>query len=177
MEVKSAGGDEYGQISSGCLTLTGRLGVFKLNEGDPSDPETGNGSIVNNKRSVKISWDTTELKQTFPGSGWTDLWRYSEYGSAKQRKPKLDPFDVFYLPVRVMDADPDVLDYERPMLTGLTLLPTGKKNGQFRRTGQFEISNHWIKDSVTPFTNPTNILDPRFYVSKHKNGEYVISII
>lgn len=106
----------------------------------------------------------------------TRLRRYSRYGTEKGPNIEVNPLDVFYLPVRIMDADPDSSDSERPVLTGLLLLPTGKK-GQFRRVGQFERMEHWDENEIESLTETTRILDYRFFLSRQKHGEYSISII
>jgi hypothetical protein len=84
---------------------------------------------------------------------------------------------VFYMPFRTMDEDASNVDYEMPMLKGLLLLPKGNKRGEYRRIGQFEISEHWWSNSIAPFTNPTKILSPKRYVSAGKGGQYTIIIV
>lgn len=126
------------------------------------------------------SWDTQEIEAMFGKSGErTSLWRYSTYGTGKGSYRSLNSLDVFYLPVRVMDADPSGNDYEAPMLTGLLLLPTGKQRGHFRRVGQFGLSEQWTRHderAIEPLTKPTGILDDCFFISKNKGGQYTIYI-
>jgi hypothetical protein len=79
-----------------------------------------------------------------------------------------------------MDSDPEGNGFEQPMLTGLLLLPTGKKNVQFPRVGQFELSHHWLRyddGTIQPLTETTKILDSRYFVSRHKHGDYTVSIV
>lgn len=75
-----------------------------------------------------------------------------------------------------MEADSDGSDVERPILTGLVLLPTGKKR-QFSRVKQFELCEHRGRKEIETLTETTRILDPRFFVSRHKYGEYSIAVI
>jgi len=125
-----------------------------------------------------MSWDTKELEHQFSKSGDTKLWRYYEYGLAKETEHRADPLDVFYMPVRVMDENPNNTGHpEEPTLKGLLLLPTRKKNGYFRRVGRFEISEHCTGIEVSPFTNKMRALSPRFYISKGKNGDYTIIVV
>lgn len=163
------------------MTLTGRLGVFRIDKEKLGNPVNGNGNLIRTQRWVVASWDTQELEAIFGKSGQnTVLWRYSTYGTGKGSSGSMNSLDVFYLPVRVMDADPDESDYELPMLTGLLLLPTGKQKGLYRRVGQFELSEQWLrggKESIEPLTESTSILDTRFFVSKHKHGQYTICIV
>jgi hypothetical protein len=177
VDVQPSSNDVFGQVRSGNLTLTGRLGVFRINKGGFQKPGDM-GNIIGTERLVRTSWDTLDAEKQYGESGKTRLWRYSRYGNAKGPRMKQHQLDVFSLPVRIMDADATEVDYEMPLLTGLLLLPTGKKQGQFRRVGQFEITEQWWGGNViTPFTNETNIVDERFFVFKHKNGDYTISIV
>jgi hypothetical protein len=157
--------------------MTGRLGVLRIDKKKSENAGSYDESLINIKRRVIASWDTVEIEKVFGESGYIELWRYSEYGTAKGMKQKPDSLDVFYLPVRVMDAVPYVGDFEYPVLTGLLLLPTGKKNGQFRRVGQFEIPKDLDTNSIAPFTNKTNVLDQRFFMSKDKKGNFTVSIV
>jgi hypothetical protein len=163
------------------MILTGRLGVFRIEKGKLDSQIHGNGNIIPIKQWIAASWDSQELEAIYGKTGrHTYLWCYSTYGTARGPGKGLNPFDVFYMSVRIMDADPDTSDYERPMLTGLLLLPTGKRNGQYRRVGQFELSEHWFKhekESIEPLTGSTGIMDKRFYMSKHKHGQYTISVV
>lgn len=93
----------------------------------------------------------------------------------------MHPLDIFFAPVRVMDADPVGHDAEQPMLTGLLLLPTGNKKGTFRRVRQFELSGQWIhphEEAFESLSKSTVLLDDRLYVSRHiKRGQYTIRIV
>jgi hypothetical protein len=76
-----------------------------------------------------------------------------------------------------MKCDPDGSDWPQDMITGLLLMPTGRKNGEYNRVGQFEMSEQWSKDSVRPLAAQTEVLDSRFYAVKHKTGEYTVTIV
>lgn len=179
----------FGQVKAGSMNLTGRLGVFRIDKENSSNPISRNGDIIPTKRWVHASWDTKEVQDIFAKPGHnTDLpgyevylWRYSSYRTGKRSNEDLDPLDVFYMPVRIMEADPNGYDYERPMLTGLLLLPTGKRKGEYRRVGQFELSEHDIRsedgESIESLTETTRISDNRFFVSRRKNGEYTICVV
>jgi hypothetical protein len=177
-QMQLVGSDEFGQVSSGCLTMTGRLGVFRIDKEKSGNAGSNNEILVNIQRWVKVSWDTVEIEKVFGKPGDTVLWRCSQYGTAKGTKLKRDSLDVFYLPVRIMDTNRDTHGFEIQMLTGLPLLPTGKKYGQFRRVGQFETLYDWDTiNYIGPFTNKSNVLDERFFMSKHKNGDFTVSIV
>jgi hypothetical protein len=135
------------------------------------------GNILSKTHRIFISWDTVERQRTFGKSGDTQIWRHSRFGIPKGPMATPHPLDVFYLPIRIMDADPDDTDWEAPFLSGLLLLPTKNKNGEFRRVGHFEMSEHQEVDSVRPLAQKTDVLDPRFFISKHSSGDYTISIV
>ena len=181
VNVQLAETGKFGQVSSGYLNLIGRLGVFRIDKENPDNPVDEIGNLVYPKRWITASWDTQELEEMFGKSGrHTDLWRYSTYGTGQGSSGNMNSLDVFYMPVRIMNADPDESDYEQPMLTGLLLLPTGKQKGQYRRVGQFELSEHWLRsgeESLEPLTETTRILDSRFFISRHKHGEYTIVVV
>jgi hypothetical protein len=181
VSVQLAETGPFGQATSGYMNLTGRLGVFRIEKEKLDTPVNGNGDLICTKRWVMASWDTQELEDIFGRSGrQTHLWRYSTYGTGKGSSGNMNSLDVFYMPVRIMDADPDGSDYEQPMLTGLLLLPTGKQKGEYRRVGQFELSKRWTRhdeESIEPLTETTRILDNRFLVSRRKHGQYTVCII
>ncbi len=145
-------------------------------------PDPDDETIVQQMRHLFISWDNKELTERFSKGGWTDVQRYCRYGPPYHTKRKLRAsrsLDVFYLPFRLMDYNVVGQELERPKLSGLLLLPTKKKNGEFRRVGHFELDGGLDGDisSLTPFTNETAILDGRYYVSKEQNGDYTITVI
>jgi hypothetical protein len=99
--------------------------------------------------------DVGEFEYVIGPSSKTIVWRYSTYGSTPiSGKAVANVLDVLYMPFRTMDEDASNVDYEMPMLKGLLLLPKGNKPGEYRRVGQFEISEHWWRNSIAPFTNP-----------------------
>jgi hypothetical protein len=153
------------------------LGVFRVDRDNQNTPGSHTGNLVGKKKWIIASWDTIEQQKAFGNSEHTEVWRYGRFGIPKGSMAKVHALDVFYLPVRIMDADPDERDWEAPMISGLLLLPTRKKNGEFRRVGQFEMSEHWEENSVRPLAEKTDILDPRFFISKHNIGDYTISIV
>ena len=178
--VQLAETGKFGQAKSGFLTLTGRLGVFRIDKENQDHPVSGNGNLIRTKRWVLASWDTQELEAALRGSVRNiNLWRYSTYGNGKDSSGSSNSLDVFYMPFRVMEADAGGYDYEMPMVTGLLLSPTGKQKGLYRRIGQFELSQQWLskEESIEPMTESTSILDKRFFVSKHKRGQYTICIV
>ncbi|KAK6082867.1 heterokaryon incompatibility protein [Seiridium cupressi] len=126
------------------------------------------------------SCDTLDNQAVFGLSGRTELWRYIEYGTKtitkSKSKARTGQLNVFHLPMRIMDADPDERDWEAPMLTGLLLLPA-ERDGHYRRIGQYEVSEHWEAGSVAFFTNKTVLLDSTMYISKDTKGDYKINII
>lgn len=121
VDVQPSSNDVFGQVRSGNLTLTGRLGVFRINKGGFQKPGDM-GNIIGTERLVRTSWDTLDAEKQYGESGKTRLWRYSRYGNAKGPRMKQHQLDVFSLPVRIMDADATEVDYEMPLLTGLLLL-------------------------------------------------------
>jgi hypothetical protein len=157
--------------------MTGRLGIFRINKDGSSLPDPGDVTIVHTQRRVDVYWDTIALRKKYGKSGETKVWRYCEYISPKASKSNKWLLDVFYLPVRIMHADPYTYDYERPMLTGLLLLPTGKKNGQFRRVGVYELSEFSVENGIAPLINTTQQINPTYFVSRGKNYKYTIEII
>ncbi|ORY57732.1 uncharacterized protein BCR38DRAFT_501249 [Pseudomassariella vexata] len=179
-QVTPLGSREFGQVKSGCLTITGRLGVFRIDKSKTmtNPPVNGKGKLVSKKTWIAASWDTLETEAVFGPSGRTELWRYTEYGTQgnSKTKAKANQLNVFCLPTRIMNADPVNIDYEAPMLTGLLLLPGGK-NGYYRRIGQYEVSEHWEDGSVAAFTNKTTLLDSSLYISKDKKGNFKIVIV
>ncbi len=183
VSVQLAKTGEYGQAQSGTLTLTGRLGVLRIvktptNAGGHKDAD---GNPESKKLWIVPSWDTQELAEQFGTSGQrTYVKRYPTYWTRKGTKLSMHPLDVFFVPVRVMDSDPDESDYEQPMLTGLLLLPTGDKKGTFRRVGQFELSGHWMRpyeEAFETLSKSTARLDSELYLSKDKRGRYTIRIV
>ena len=183
MSVQLAETGEYGQAQSGTLTLTGRLGVLRIvkNSANDGDHQDASGMPESKKLWIAPSWDTQELAEQFGTSGQrTYVQHHSTYWTRKGARRSMHPLDVFFVPVRVMDSDPDGADYEQPMLTGLLLLPTGDKKGMFRSVGQFELSGHWIRPHEEAFeslSKSTAHLDNTLYVSKHKRGQYTICIV
>lgn len=180
--VKLTDTGSFGQVRSGLVTLTGRLGVFRIDHDKTDTTPGGNGAFDIKKRWIKASWDTTEIMDNFGKSGDTDVWRYTTYGISSEAPPHA--LDVFYMPFRIMEADPDEYDYERPMLTGVLLLPVGdRRRGIFRRVGQFEMSEFWDRPEETGeslidvLSEPTSIVDSRFYVSRRKKSTYTICIV
>jgi hypothetical protein len=175
--VRLAGKEEFGQVRSGVLHMTGRLGVFRIDVEGRGDLASEEGDLIPTKGQIYPSWDTKEIEEIFGQSQRkVFLWRYTRYGIENGANGEVDPLDVFYLPVKIMAADPDGTDLETPILTGLLLLPTGKK-GQFRRVGQFEAFKRWHENEIETLTETTRILDPRFFLSRHKHGVYCVSII
>lgn len=172
---------KFGQVRSGCVILTGCLGVFKIENEVPDDRKTESGTLDHTRRWVAASWDTQELEAKFGKSNQhTNLRRYLTYGIGKGSSRSSDSLDVFYVPLRLMDSDTEDTDMEEPMLTGLLLLPLGKQKGVYQRIGQFELSQQWLRAgdrSIEPLTESTNILDQRLFVSKQKYGKYTICII
>ncbi|KAK9793099.1 putative Heterokaryon incompatibility domain-containing protein [Seiridium cardinale] len=173
---------KFGQVSSGCLTIIGRLGVFRVDASKTLKvpPVNGKGKLAARKTWIQASWDTQDNQAVFGPSGRTELWRYIEYGTKIITKPKskakADQPNVFCLPMRIMGADPDERDWEAPMLTGLLLLPA-ERDGHYRRIGQYEVSEHWEDGSVAFFTNKTVLSDSTMYILKDTKGDYKINII
>ncbi|KAF4438788.1 HET-domain-containing protein [Fusarium austroafricanum] len=115
----------YGHVRSGHLTLTGRLGVFRIINNEPEISVNTNENPGIKRPWVRAFWDTQELTEKFgTPDPRTYVKHHSTYGAEKGIKGSMDPRDIFFAPVRVMDSDPDGSDYEQPMLTGLLLLPT-----------------------------------------------------
>lgn len=156
--------------------MTGRLGVFRISKCKAGKAGAHSGNLAGAKRWICCWWDTTDHEQAFGRSGQKELWQYTAYGTAKKSQAKTNLSDVFYLPVRIMDSDPDVVGYKQPTLTGLLLQPTGKTNGQFRRVGVFEGSKRWGSE-VVRITGKTDILDSKFFVEKRGNGDYTVTIV
>ncbi|KAK6078298.1 heterokaryon incompatibility protein [Seiridium cupressi] len=173
---------KFGQVSSGCVTITGRLGVFRVDASKTLKvpPANGKGKLAARKTWIPASCDTLDNQAVFGLSGRTELWRYIEYGTKtitkSKSKARRGQLNVFHLPMRIMDADPDERDWEAPMLTGLLLLPA-ERDGHYRRIGQYEVSEHWEAGSVAFFTNKTVLLDSTMYISKDTKGDYKINII
>jgi hypothetical protein len=116
-------------------------------------------------------------QEVFGISGDMEVWRYTTFGTSKRPQPEFDALDVFYLSVRVMGRDPYTIGSETPILRGLLILPTGKKNGQFRRVGMFEVCDHFKTLPLGDFTCATDISDSRFFKTRHENGGYTVSIV
>ncbi|KAK9420088.1 putative Heterokaryon incompatibility domain-containing protein [Seiridium unicorne] len=120
---------KFGQVSSGCVTIIGRLGVFRVEASKALKvpPANGKGKLAARKTRIQASWDTLDNRAVFGLSVRTELWRYIEYGTKtitkSKSKARTGQLNVFHLPMRIMDADPDERDWEAPMLTGLLLLP------------------------------------------------------
>lgn len=183
VSVQLAETGEYGQAQSGTLTLTGRLGVLRIvkNVSNDKDHQDADRNPESKKLWIAASWDTQELAEQFGTSGQrTYVKHHPTYWTRKGARLSMHPLDVFFVPVRVMDADPDEHDYEQPMLTGLLLLPTGDKKGTFRRVGQFELSGHWMRpyeEAFETLSKSTARLDSELYLSKDKRGRYTIRIV
>jgi hypothetical protein len=176
-QVQPSRNDEFGQIKSGNLTMTGRLGVFRINKDKRSQPGSHSGNLADTKvLKVLGLWDTTEYEQTFGVSGITQLWIYTTYGTTK-KPAEVHLLDVFYLLVRVIDHKTEVQGLGQYRLSGLLLLATGKKKGQFRRIGMFEVRGNWGTGLLSEFSCKTDILDPRFFKRKRGNGDYTVSIV
>jgi hypothetical protein len=180
--VQLADTGSFGQVRSGIVTLTGRLGVFRIDRDKTESEPAGNGTFDLTKRWISASWDTTEIMANFGKSGETDVWRYITYGISSEAP--LHALDVFYMPFRIMEADPDENDYERPMLTGVLLLPVGDgRRGVFRRVGQYEMSEFWDRPEdegeslIEVLSESTSIADGRFYVARRKKRTYTIYIV
>ncbi|KAL7755761.1 hypothetical protein ACKLNR_014288 [Fusarium oxysporum f. sp. zingiberi] len=182
VSVRPAKTGKYGHALSGILALTGRLGVFRIVKNEPENSVNVNGSLGSKRPWIQASWDTQELAEKFGASEpRTYVQHHSTYGTEKGTRRGMHPLDIFFAPVRVMDADPDRYDYEQPMLTGLLLLPTGNKKGTFRRVGQFELSGHWKRPHEEAFeylAKSTVLLDNRLYLSRHiKREQYTIRVV
>ncbi|KAL2064515.1 hypothetical protein VTL71DRAFT_3652 [Oculimacula yallundae] len=172
-----AGPDEFGQVRSGILHITGRLGVFRIEKAASNDPAPQDEKLLTTNMELDISWDTVEVEDRFgKSSKGTCVGCYSQYGFGHGPSIEDGLLDVFYLPVRIMTADPNSCYAERPMLTGLLLLPTGDK-GQFRRVGQSERVVFQGEDDWEGLTETTNILDARFFSTRQNHGEYSISVV
>ncbi|KAG4442991.1 hypothetical protein IFR05_001522 [Cadophora sp. M221] len=124
-----AGTDEFGQVRSGVLHITGPLSVVRIDKESSHNPDAGDEDLILLKIQANILWDTKEVEETFGKSHRnTNKRRYSRYDTKKRASEEVNPLDVFYLPVRIMEAaDPCSNFSERPVLTGLLLLPTGQK--------------------------------------------------
>ena len=179
VEVKLATSAEFGQVSSGTLSLTGPIGVLRLEKEGSQPPSSDDENIIHERRWVLTHWDTKELEERYGPSQYTGAWRYSTYGSSNRIKHVSNCLDVFYMPFRTMDFCEDGDDWEWPKFAALLLLPTGKKRGQYRRVGQLECLSRqgeraW---SGSALKNKTKIQNPSFYVMEHKSGEYEITIV
>jgi hypothetical protein len=176
--VKLVTKDKFGQVGSGSLTLTGPLGVLRLEkEGIPS-PSPDDETIVQEQRRILVHWDTKELEQGFGQSGERLVWRYSTYGPSSKGKHVPNALDVFYMPVRYMEFCPEGSEFQWPTLAGLLLQPVGKKRGQYRRVGLFERSGiNETNRSCATFWNKTKVLNPGYYTIEHRSGEYDITIV
>jgi hypothetical protein len=177
VDIKLVSENDFGQASSGSLVLTGPLGVLRIEKDGLALPSTGDDSMVHMQRSLEIHWDTEEMERQFSKTSYSVVRRYSRYGSTSGKGHSISPQDVFYMPVRLMDYDVGPLDYQVPMLQGLPLR-RGKTSGQFRRVGHFRISAQCCNGTadIAAFRNKTKILDPRYYISAKKNGDYTILI-
>jgi hypothetical protein len=164
------------------MVLAGHLGVLRINKDNSETADGPYGTLVSDKGTLGASWDTKELEVRFGKSHReTSYWRYSTYGTRRRSTAKPHTLDVFYVSVRIMNADPDLYDWSTPYLTGLLLLPTGMQDGEYYRVGQFEYCNRSkapeyiaLFDHLTP---STRIVDKRYFVSKQKRGQYTISVI
>lgn len=176
----------FGQVRSGVVILTGHLGVMRIVKDEVDGADNLNGTLVDDTGTLEASWDTWEMVEQFNKSGihsWdTSFRRYSTYRPISGSAASLHSSDVFFVPVRKMKADHHDWDYEVPVLTGLFLLPTGSKNGYYKRVGQFEFSERVVQrdeaDKVFDhLTRSTGLTDPRYFVSKQKRGRYTIAIV
>lgn len=171
---------EYGQFQSGTLTLTGRLSVLRLPRDGTDRPGSRIGKLHEEERHIRAHWDLLETQEMYGlQTIVTAVWKYSTYGTPGDipATAHVDPMDVFYMPFRIMDWDPDGRDYDGLMLTGLLLRPTGSRQGEYCRIGQFEMSEHWVEKSVRPLVDTTEILDEHLFVSRGREGRYIITVV
>jgi hypothetical protein len=183
VSVQLASTEPFGQVKSGLLTLTGHLGVFRIKQsGHDAAPSDVAGNLDPTDLQISASWDTKDPSLPQSSSPRTldlnlAIWRYTTYhGLNRSTNPLID---VFYMPVRLMDADANEADYEAPVVTGLLLTPLGGRNGYYRRIGQFELAEQWLPrgQTVEAMTRSTGIADRRFFVEKHKRGKYTICVV
>lgn len=177
--TRASGRDGFGQVHSGKVVLSGLLGALRLDPDGETRGSINSDVIVDIPRRARLHWDTSEFEERFYPSGDTDIWRYATYGARsgkKKAKHKHGASDCFLMPFRTM-GHADGRDYDMPYLVGLLLLPTGQANGQYRRVGLLEISDHWWENEHKPFTNPTRILSPQYFVSVERDGWYTINVI
>jgi Heterokaryon incompatibility protein (HET) len=178
--TKAASGNIYGQIGSGSLKMTGRLGVLRIKKDDAPLPDPADENLVHIERQARIHWDTQDLEHQYCPSGDHVVWRYTTYTTPASTTQCVSRYlDVFVMPVRIMEEDPDGRDWEAPLLVGLLLLPTRKRKGQYRRVGLIEATQHWYGDNaVKPFTNTTKIRETAFFAAAgDAEGEYVVEIV
>jgi hypothetical protein len=159
--------------------MTGRLGVLRIGRDYRLQPGPHSGNLADTKfLTGRCFWDTTEYEQTYGGSGIKALWKYTTYGTTEKSQAETNLLDVFYLPVRFLDSKTKYKGIKPAVLSGLLLLPTGKKKGKFRRVGMFEVGGDlWMTGPVGKFTDQTDILDSRFFMKKRGNGDYTVSIV
>jgi hypothetical protein len=161
-QVQPSGNDEFGPIKSGALTITGPLGIFRINRygGFQHIPRSGN---LDDSKDLLVDgwWDTTDYTRIFGKSGYTCLRKYPAYGGTEESQTEANLLDVFYLPIRAVYTDT-----KTELLSGLLLLPTGKKEGQFRRVGIFETGTTFGDGPIHEFMGKTDIFDSRFFKRK-----------
>lgn len=177
---------KFGAVKSGNLTLTGHLGVFRIEKEDQQHSHRGNIQLSPEELRVLIFWDTKEIQtrvtscQKAPANGGTWIKRYSAFHyNDEAYNSTLGVSDIFYMPFRVMDADYFGFDYEDPVLTGMLLLPVDGRDGFYQRIGQYEIPERWLEkgESLEPMTRSTEIMDKRYFLKKHKHDRYTICVV
>jgi len=175
-QVQPSKNDEFGQIKSGNLTITGRLGVLKINKDDGFQPGSHSVKLTDTAYfSCTFWWDTTEYKQAFGEASLTQVRKYTTYGTTQKSQGQVDRLDIFYLPVRSTHRKGQEDTWTT--LSGLLLLPTGEKKGQFRRVGMLELIGYYAQGPIPECTRTTDILDSRFFKRKRGNGYYTVSIV
>jgi hypothetical protein len=164
-------------VTSGRLTLTGPLGVIRLGKDDPEPKSTDLPGFYRKRWTAKMFSDTLDLPKSQPLCGTTSFRRFISAGSETSSNWTPGDLDIFYMPIRLMDEFFDDMSTEHPILKGLLLKPTGKKNGEYKRIGMFETSDVWDGNCVQAFRcNRTDICSPEYFVSEH-GTKYTITIV
>ncbi|KAK4955314.1 hypothetical protein LTR10_007509 [Elasticomyces elasticus] len=173
-KVESITSDQFGQVSSGSLVVTGPLKVLKLGR-----PETFSQDLTRETRDyeTEIFWDTKELQERFNREISNSVWEYKIYHAA----PACNVLsDVFFMPVRLMDHA-YLGDDQAPMLQGLLLLPCADTRGTYQRVGQLTLFAQQeptaFEEGRQPLQSGTEVMDHRYYQSALGHGEYTIVIV
>jgi hypothetical protein len=173
VETKRHKNDEFGRVISGSLTLTGPLGVLRLEHDAPESKDIRVANFYHKKRMAKMFSDSMALPKSHPLTGANSFRRYMTVG------PDWKPSDLnlFYMPIRLMDEFFDGMSVEKPILKGLLLKPIGNKKGEYERIGMFETSDVWEGNCVQAFRcNRTDIQSSK-YLTLNQGTRYTITVI